>query len=469
MLLDQRWLVCLSAFLANLLALGVFFSMGTLLSDIMDTFNVTRAEAALVQSVGITVSLCFGFFHGCLVQTFGVRNVAICLSCCMSVGFGICFFATSITFLVISMGLVGGIPVSGIIITSAAAIGRHFHGKQGIFFVSFINVGSGLGGVSFPYLFNYLTDTFGLRGTCLITGGIFLHMIPLTLLWKPPITRKSRQSTNLQDVAGEDNKAYHAGRSELNDADQVWNSRTNKSDVIDATLTNQTLTSVKGENNTSNGDGGAVCTTLKKLLADTAYMYFAFGIATAYSCNTVFYVYVVDALQDSGFSEINATLGLLLMNLAGILGRFLPGSLTQTKHITVLKIPMIACIMIILSQLGLTLISSVFTNFLSCILAGTAIGMFSSTFGVATLKLVGTERQATAMGICLSLSGITNAVLGPIGGLIRDKTGSYTIPFLLSASVEVLAIVLLIMAQFYRFKDRRSAEKQMPVYYNTRF
>ncbi|WAR30282.1 hypothetical protein MAR_032824 [Mya arenaria] len=361
MLLHKRWLVCLSAFLANLLALGVFFSMGTLLSDIMDTFNVTRAEAALVQSVGITVSLCFG------------------------------------------------IPVSGIIITSAAAIGRHFHGKQGIFFVSFINVGSGLGGVSFPYLFNYLTDTFGLRGTCLITGGIFLHMIPLTLLWKPPITRKSRQSTNLQDVAGEDNKAYHAGRSELNDADQVWNSRTNKSDVIDATLTNQTLTSVKGENNTSNGDGGAVCTTLKKLLADTAYMYFAFGIATAYSCNTVFYVYVVDALQDSGFSEINATL------------------------------------------------------------AGTAIGMFSSTFGVATLKLVGTERQATAMGICLSLSGITNAVLGPIGGLIRDKTGSYTIPFLLSASVEVLAIVLLIMAQFYRFKDRRSAEKQMPVYYNTRF
>ncbi|WAR30262.1 hypothetical protein MAR_032804, partial [Mya arenaria] len=94
-----------------------------------------------------------GVFHGALLQKFGVRNVALCLSCIISISFGISFFATSITFLVISIGLFG---ISGIFISTAAATGRHFHGKQGIFLVSIVNVGSGLGGVIFPYVFNYM-------------------------------------------------------------------------------------------------------------------------------------------------------------------------------------------------------------------------------------------------------------------------------------------------------------------------
>ncbi|WAR30269.1 MOT14-like protein, partial [Mya arenaria] len=409
--------------------------MGTLLSDIMDTFNVSRSDAALVQSVNIAVSLCFGVFHGSLLHKFGVRNVALCLSFIISINFGISFFATSITFLVISIGVFGGIPASGIFIATSSVAGRHFHGKQGLFVVSIVNVGSGLGGVIFPYVLNYLTDNFGLRGTYLITGGIFLNMIPLSLLWKPPITTKSRPSTNLQDLTGVENKAYKVSSGDLD------NIPTNNSDVIAMELKKETLTYVKSEINTDKGGEYTLCTTMKKLVADKAFMCFAFGLAAAYSCITVFLVYVVDVLQDSGLSETSATLGLLLLNLAGILGRFLPGSLTQLKHITVLTVPKIACIMIILSQLGLTLLNSTYTHFLSCIIAGTAIGMFVSTFGVVTLKLVGIERQSNAMGLCLSLSGITNAILGPLGGWIRDNSGSYMIPFLLSASMEVLAIV----------------------------
>ncbi|WAR30261.1 MOT14-like protein, partial [Mya arenaria] len=373
-----------------------------------------------------------GVFHGALLQKFGVRNVALCLSCIISISFGISFFATSITFLVISIGLFG---ISGIFISTAAATGRHFHGKQGIFLVSIVNVGSGLGGVIFPYVFNYMTDNFGLRETYLITGGIFLNIIPLTLLWKPPITTKSRPSANLKDLTGVENKAYKVSSGELD------NIRTNKGDVIAIELKKVTFTSVKSENNTGKCEEYTLFTTMKKLVTDKAFMCCAFGLAAAYSCNTVFLVYVVDALQDSGLSETSSTLGLLLLNLAGILGRFLPGSLTQIKHITVLTVPIIACIMIILSQLGLTVLNSTYTHFLSCIIAGTAIGMFVSTFGVVTLKLVGIERQSNAMGLCLSLSGITNAFLGPLGGWIRDNSGSYTIPFLLSASMEVLAII----------------------------
>ncbi|WAR30247.1 MOT14-like protein, partial [Mya arenaria] len=349
-----------------------------------------------------------GVFHGALLQKFGVRNVALCLSCTISISFGISFFATSITFLVISIGLFG---ISGIFISTAAATGRHFHGKQGIFLVSIVNVGSGLGGVIFPYVFNYMMDSFWLRGTYLLTGGIFLNIIPLTLLWKPPITKKSRPSANFKDLTGVENKAYKVSSGELN------NIRTNKCDVRAIELKKETLTSVKCEMNTGDGEKYTLFTTMKKLVTDKAFMCFAFGLAAAYSCNTVFLVYVVDALQDSGLSETSSTLGLLLLNLAGILGRFLPGFLTQIKHITVLTVPIIACIMIILSQLGFTLLNSTSTHFLSCIIAGTAIGMCVSTFGVVTLKLVGIARQSNAMGLCLSLSGITNAFLGPLGGM----------------------------------------------------
>ncbi|WAR17443.1 hypothetical protein MAR_032037 [Mya arenaria] len=179
-------------------------------------------------------------------------------------------------------------------------------------------------------------------------------MIPLTLLWKPPTTKKSRQSTNLQDFAGEDNKAYHASSSDLNDAHQGWNSRTNKSDVTDVAFPKETLTFEKSENNSSDSNGNTLITTIKKLVEDKAFMYFALGLAAAHSCSAIFFVYVVDALYDSGLSKTSATLGLLLLNLAG---------------------------------------------------------------------------------------------------WIRDTSGSYTIPFLLSACVEILAIILLCVAQFYRSKD----------------
>ncbi|WAR30289.1 MOT14-like protein [Mya arenaria] len=308
----------------------------------------------------------------------------------------------------------------GIYIAASAATGRHFHGKQGLFFVSVVNVGSGMGGVIFPYFFNYLTERFGPRGTYLITGGILLNMIPFTMLWNSPITKKLTKPKHEQNVCN------------------------------DNAIEMESLTSVKSEVKTCYADKDTLCAAFKKLVTDRAFVFFAFGLATAYSC--VMVVNVFDALQDSGLSQTNATLGLLLLNISGIIGRILPGTLIQIKYITVLTVPIIACIMIILSQLGITLLSSITTNFLACILAGTAIGMLMSCFGVVTLKLVGIERHANAMGICLSLSGLTNALMGQFGGWIRDKLGYYTIPFLLSASVEVLAIILLSIAQFYRSK-----------------
>ncbi|XP_052789062.1 monocarboxylate transporter 14-like [Mya arenaria] len=416
----HRWLVCTTALLANLVVLGVMFSMGTLLSDITATFNVSRTDAALVQTVAIVAGLCGGVFIGSLIHKFGERNVAVCLSFILSIGVVISYFATSVPFLMISIGLLGGTSGGGIYIAASAATGRHFHGKQGLFFVSVVNVGSGMGGVIFPYFFNYLTERFGPRGTYLITGGILLNMIPFTLLWNSPITKKLTKPKHEQNVCN------------------------------DNAIEMESLTSVKSEVKTCYADKDTLCAAFKKLVTDRAFVFFAFGLATAYSC--VMVVNVFDALQDSGLSQTNATLGLLLLNISGIIGRILPGTLIQIKYITVLTVPIIACIMIILSQLGITLLSSITTNFLACILAGTAIGMLMSCFGVVTLKLVGIERHANAMGICLSLSGLTNALMGQFGGWIRDKLGYYTIPFLLSASVEVLAIILLSIAQFYRSK-----------------
>ncbi|XP_052789657.1 monocarboxylate transporter 12-like isoform X2 [Mya arenaria] len=359
-----------------------------------------------------------GVFIGGLIHKFGERNVAVCLSFILSTGVVISYFAMSIPFLMISIGLLGGTSGDGIYIAASAATGRHIHGKQGTFFVSVVNVGSGMGGVIFLYFFDYLTDRFGPRGTYLITGGILLNMIPFTLLWNSPTTKKLTKPKHVQNVCD------------------------------DNAIEMESLTSVKSEVKPCYAGSDTLCVAFKKLVTDKVFVFFAFGLATAYSCVTV--VNVVDALQNSGLSQTNATLGLLLLNISGIIG--LPGSLIQIKYVTVLTVPIIACIMIILSQLGITLLSSITTNFLACILAGTAIGMLVSCFGVVTLKLVGIERHTNAMGICLSLSGLTNAFMGQFGGWIRDKLGYYTIPCLLSASVEVLAIILLSIAQFYRSK-----------------
>ncbi len=90
-------------------------------------------------------------------------------------------------------------------------------------------------------------------------------------------------------------------------------------------------------------------------------------------------------------------------------------------------------------------------------------GMFASAFavgavGIAMLSgyLFGVENYATAYPVLSLLGGVSNALASTLVGSLYDVTGSYTVNFWLSLSLQVILILSLLAATAIRRNERHS-------------
>lgn len=102
------WVIVVASFLCNLVVDGIIFSFGTFLFSIAEEFNVTKADITLVGSLMSGFYLMVGPFASAIANGYGFRLVAIFGSILAAVGFALSSFATSVIFLCITYGVIGG-------------------------------------------------------------------------------------------------------------------------------------------------------------------------------------------------------------------------------------------------------------------------------------------------------------------------------------------------------------------------
>lgn len=102
------WVVVFSSFMCNMIVDGIIFSFSTFLGDIISTFQVSTAEASLVSSLMSGFYLITGPFASALANRYGFRLVAVVGGFLGAFAFVISYFATSIEFLWITYGIIGG-------------------------------------------------------------------------------------------------------------------------------------------------------------------------------------------------------------------------------------------------------------------------------------------------------------------------------------------------------------------------
>ena len=77
-----------------------------------------------------------------------------------------------------------GIGVVALLYLSAnQAASACFRGKNALVALSVVTSCVGVGGIFYPYLLQYLIDSYGVRGALLIVSAITMNAIPLSLLW----------------------------------------------------------------------------------------------------------------------------------------------------------------------------------------------------------------------------------------------------------------------------------------------
>ncbi|XP_045175603.2 monocarboxylate transporter 12-like isoform X2 [Mercenaria mercenaria] len=408
----HRWLVFLSACMVMIVTLGFVLSFGVLLVDFINVFNASRSKASLVQSVFIAVSTCSGLFVGPIMQKCGMKKAGCLGSVLISTGLIISFFANSIPYFVVSTGVVTALGVGFLFVVSYAAVGHHFTEKTALILLSIVNAVSGLGGMLFPFILAYFSETFGLRGTLLLSGGIVMNTIPAALLWTQPehILPKNRRKK------GKTNNAYTSEETESRTEDRVQNDY--KNEIVPRHGETVEIKKVKYMQNTEHG----LLRSIKLLFKDKCFILFVLGMALAYPPIMLLITFIVDVFTDSGLSQTDANFGLLLMNAFSIGGRLLPGLLLQSRHISSLMVPAFASIVTGVCMAGLILVRSLSLKLVFSSVVGIPLGIFVSCFSVTNLDIVGPSQLGNASGLTLTASGLVSIAAGPVSATKRQTS-----------------------------------------------
>lgn len=178
------WVVMFASFCCNVIVDGIVFSAGSLQAPIALEFGASKASVALVSSLLSGFYLLAGPFVSALANRFGFRPVTIAGAFISSAAFGISYFATSIGFLYITYGIIGGIGFCFIYMPSVITVGYYFE-KWRALATGISLCGSGVGTFVFAPLTDLLINKFGWRGALLCQAGIILLCVGFGSCFRP--------------------------------------------------------------------------------------------------------------------------------------------------------------------------------------------------------------------------------------------------------------------------------------------
>ncbi|GIY75205.1 MFS domain-containing protein [Caerostris extrusa] len=195
---DQRWcwVIALACCFVNCLLYGVIRLSGLLLVSTVETFQVTRARAAVPFSVATSVRNLSGLFVGFFGQKFGLRPVVGTGCLLAAAGAALCFFVPDMFWFTLCWGGLFGIGCGLGTCLLPHAINQHFDQHRGK--ASGISYsGSYIGSFIFPPVVVLLLDKYGLPGTFFVISGTLLNGIAASILFPStsPLTSKSSKNS----------------------------------------------------------------------------------------------------------------------------------------------------------------------------------------------------------------------------------------------------------------------------------
>ncbi|XP_002033812.2 monocarboxylate transporter 3 [Drosophila sechellia] len=183
------WVVMIASFLCCTVIDGIVFCSGLIQEDLMKEFGVSKAYVAFVSSLLSGCYLMAGPFVSAMANRFGFRPVTITGAIFAAICFGLSCLATSVEYLFLIYGVLGGIGFCMVYIPAVVIIGFYFE-KWRALATGVAMCGSGVGTFVFAPLTKILLKsgwryTLGIQGiivlSCALFGLAFRPIQPITL------------------------------------------------------------------------------------------------------------------------------------------------------------------------------------------------------------------------------------------------------------------------------------------------
>ncbi|KAK8768234.1 hypothetical protein V5799_015302 [Amblyomma americanum] len=386
-------------------------SAGFLYVAILHTYNATRSEAAWAVIIMTGIISLAGLISGPIAHKYTARPVTLVGGFIAALGLMLCYFATRIEHLIMSLGILHAIGSGLVFVVIPTVINEHFVRYRGLAMgINF--AGSTMATFVFPKMLEVLTDTYGFRAAMLMFGAVSLNSVAFSLFLRQPAWLKRHLAAEA--------KASEAAAQIASDGSAVRR----------ASFSNGDPHAGKGRKTSTPGSLRHALTVFScPMFYVVAYSYIAF----IFACECYISL-LVDFAADKGISFSRAITMLSLSSVADLVGRLtLPlaadrGYITRQTLLTVTFFNLGTLFVL------LPLASSYAAVFAFATAIAFFIGVAICLFSVLLAEYVGLDRVSMAYGMVSGFSGVTSLFKPLIIGYFRDHVGAYDNLFIICGS-----------------------------------
>ncbi|XP_045171123.2 monocarboxylate transporter 8-like isoform X2 [Mercenaria mercenaria] len=182
----RKILVVVGSHFAQMISSGMSFSFGILYREIRLEFGTSQSDAAWTASMFNSLLGFVGFPLGVLTQRTGERWVAVAGALLLATGMLTSMFATEMSTIYITYGLIAGLGSGVIHYCGNTILGPHFNDKWRPVAMTIANAGVPLSSLILPPVMTVLIEQFDWRKTFMLLACISLIGIPSGLAFSPP-------------------------------------------------------------------------------------------------------------------------------------------------------------------------------------------------------------------------------------------------------------------------------------------
>ncbi|XP_031623606.1 monocarboxylate transporter 7-like [Contarinia nasturtii] len=452
------YLVALGLAVTAAFYLGLFATFGLLFNDFLISVGAGTSSVTLILGVFKLCSSFMGLLVGALIKKFTLRPVGLFGAVVYVAGSISVIFATSVTHLIISIGILQGSGM-GLMIPVVYGTFNQYFVKKRIFVMSVTQIVKGALVTVQPILVQYLMEKYGFRGTLAVLALMQGHVIIALYLMQPvewhyrrtqvPIEASESfinsdkkdveidvvSKTELDKINEEDDNEMMPIKSERSISYVLPQDLNDFNSIQKRVSSIMSLGDVRGvfvleEKLAKKGIWQKIVKLLDlNLLNDFIYLNVVIAITMSWYVDNTLFALLPMYLFELGFSKNDAAKILSFGSGADLCSRIFLAIVSYWIELRARYIFLTAAIVIVFVRIGLMYVFDFYGIGIVVVVIGFLRAWFFVTPPLIIAELLESEKFAAGLGLFLFIEGNLAFLLSPLTGWIRDTTKSYPICF----------------------------------------
>ncbi|XP_063955544.1 monocarboxylate transporter 12-like [Lytechinus pictus] len=411
--------------LAHFLEVGTLKSFSVLLNYIVRDLESTTGRVGMFIGMHHAVNMMSGVIAKELLRRYSPRSLAVIGGITASLGLMACSQVNNDIYFAICL-IFSGLGMSFTYIPNAVSL-VYAYKDQYMLPLSVGSMGAGMGMMILPLLTQKLLEAYSWRGTVLVIGALYLHIVVCGTCLDPTTLNSGKTSPPTSHDSSTKPSSVKSPEDDDDSNSMLFRCSHKASDLI----------------RTACREAGL------HVFSEYPLIIYAFLAAClngiSYSGWTVF---VISNAESKGAAEAVAVLLSLVSGIANTAGRLMPG-LFNFLNKDVFSSTILFILFGIIGALPLCM-NRISTNFSTlCVFAaisGFALGAKSVLKNTNALDVVPRYLSSTALPFTFISAGLGEIAGGWITGLIFDVTGSMDMAFLFLGCVDIFCVIVLTLS-----------------------